>query len=319
METLAYIHLALAYETAAEADIVPVWAELKLFERLNWRKLSSSASIHFLSLVVALSLLAIASQALAGVKLGSRGEDVKVVQQRLQELGYFKSRPNGNFGSLTRSALIRFQRDNGLTPDGEVGRETETVLFGSRSLPQIDNFDSYSDSDRLLGQTPIERFDSGIRRNLLQRGDRGEDVSFLQQLLARQGFYYGDIDGVFGSQTEQAVISFQRAKNLFPDGIAERETLKQLGYAANIAQGRRDRCPTSAYSFFPKNRYVVVVPGREDRLRQVRAYQPDAVLERSRLGCYVNAGEFPNRQPAENLSKFLQAYKLNARVVYRRR
>jgi peptidoglycan hydrolase-like protein with peptidoglycan-binding domain len=319
METFGYIHLALAYETVTEADIVPVWEELKLFERLNWRKLSSRASIHFLSLVVGLSLLAIASQALAGVKLGSRGEDVKVVQQRLQELGYFNSRPNGNFGSLTRTAVIRFQRDNGLTADGEVGRETEAVLFSSRRLPQIENFDSYRDSDRLVGQRPIERFDYGSRRNLLQRGDRGEDVSFLQQLLARQGFYYGNIDGVFGSQTEQGVLSFQRARNLFPDGIAETETLRQLGYTGNIAQARRDRCPTSAYSFFPKNRYVVVIPGTEDRLRQVRAYQPDAVLERSNLGCYVNAGEFPNRQPAENLSKFLQAYKLNARVVYRRR
>lgn len=53
----------------------------------------------------------------------------------------------------------------------------------------------------------------------LRKGDRGADVMEIQSMLKKIGFYEGEIDGIFGTQTEQAVLRFQRNFGLTPDGI----------------------------------------------------------------------------------------------------
>lgn len=55
---------------------------------------------------------------------GSFGGDVVELQRRLSSLGYEVGKPDGIFGSRTRTALIRFQRDFGLVPDGLAGKWT---------------------------------------------------------------------------------------------------------------------------------------------------------------------------------------------------
>ena len=54
--------------------------------------------------------------------------DNKAVQQRLKELGYYKGNIDGIYGSQTRNAVIRFQKDYGLTADGIVGPKTLRML-----------------------------------------------------------------------------------------------------------------------------------------------------------------------------------------------
>ena len=55
---------------------------------------------------------------------GSRGDRVTQLQQRLQELGYYQGEVDGQFGPGTREAVIAFQKNNGLDPDGLAGSET---------------------------------------------------------------------------------------------------------------------------------------------------------------------------------------------------
>lgn len=52
----------------------------------------------------------------------------KAVQQKLKELGYYKGSVDGVYGSGTRSAVIAFQKANGLTADGIVGAKTAKAL-----------------------------------------------------------------------------------------------------------------------------------------------------------------------------------------------
>ena len=63
----------------------------------------------------------------------------------------------------------------------------------------------------------------------LRVGSSGEEVKTLQTKLKRWGYYTGSIDGVFGSGTKKAVISFQKKNGLTPDGIVGPATLKALG------------------------------------------------------------------------------------------
>ena len=77
----------------------------------------------------------------------------------------------------------------------------------------------------------------------LRSGDRGAQVAFLQLALQRAGYDAGALDGIFGSRTQAAVIAFQRAARLTPDGIAGARTLQALdpyftGYRTRtVAQG----------------------------------------------------------------------------------
>ncbi len=64
----------------------------------------------------------------AVLRQGSKGGEVKEVQRRLKLWGYYKGSVDGVFGAGTRSAVIAFQKKNGLTADGIVGSSTYKAL-----------------------------------------------------------------------------------------------------------------------------------------------------------------------------------------------
>ncbi len=64
---------------------------------------------------------------------------------------------------------------------------------------------------------------------VLKKGSSGDAVVTVQKKLKQWGYYNGAVDGVFGSQTEAAVIYFQRKNGLTPDGIVGKKTAAALG------------------------------------------------------------------------------------------
>ncbi len=62
--------------------------------------------------------------------IGSVGPNVKLIQSLLNRIGYNAGPVDGNFGNRTRQAVIQFQRNNGLVPDGIVGPSTWNVFEG---------------------------------------------------------------------------------------------------------------------------------------------------------------------------------------------
>lgn len=73
-------------------------------------------------LVFAIILGGISVSALS--KMGSRGSEVKNIQTRLKNWGYYKGAVDGIYGTATKNAVISFQKKNGLTPDGIAGPAT---------------------------------------------------------------------------------------------------------------------------------------------------------------------------------------------------
>ena len=63
---------------------------------------------------------------------------------------------------------------------------------------------------------------------ILRYGDSSPQVEMLQLALSRSGFSAGNTDGIFGKRTQNAVIDFQRANRLMPDGIVGNETWNAL-------------------------------------------------------------------------------------------
>lgn len=64
----------------------------------------------------------------ASLKQGSKGEDVRKLQTKLKRWGYYSGSVDGVFGSGTKSAVIAFQKKNGLSADGVVGTATAKAL-----------------------------------------------------------------------------------------------------------------------------------------------------------------------------------------------
>lgn len=210
METLAYLHLALANETPTSSNYT-LSISPKNFKLLNWFRqchLPPSAALRLMAIAVALAIIGMATQASALVKQGDRGSEVTTVQQRLQKLGYFKATATGYYGPITRRAVIRFQRDNGLLPDGIVGTNTQALL-----------------DEPFLSDTPEEGETS--EKTTWRIGDRGEPVSTIQQKLAEAGLRSGT-KGIFDEETQEAVRQFQQEKGLKIDGIVGPQTLAAL-------------------------------------------------------------------------------------------
>ena len=64
---------------------------------------------------------------------------------------------------------------------------------------------------------------------LSKYGSRGEEVKTIQTKLKRWGYYNGNVDGIYGSQTLAAVKKFQQKNGLTVDGIAGKKTLEAMG------------------------------------------------------------------------------------------
>lgn len=79
-------------------------------------------------------------------KMGSRGDEVRRIQQKLKSMGYYTGSVDGIYGTQTQSAVKKFQRDNGLDADGIAGSKTLSYLgitSGSSGSGQYNSNDVY--------------------------------------------------------------------------------------------------------------------------------------------------------------------------------
>ncbi len=96
-------------------------------------------------LLVFALLIGVSGVSVSGLsKIGSRSDEVRAVQQILKEKGYYNYTVDGIFGTRTRTAVISFQRDNGLQTDGIVGEKTLKALGISGNS---NSYGGYSSSD----------------------------------------------------------------------------------------------------------------------------------------------------------------------------
>ena len=72
-------------------------------------------------------------------------------------------------------------------------------------------------------------FENSSVEALSKYGSRGNEVTQIQTKLKRWGYYNGNVDGIYGTQTLNAVKYFQRKNGLTVDGIAGPTTLKAMG------------------------------------------------------------------------------------------
>lgn len=92
---------------------------------------------------------------------GSSGADVKKVQSRLSDWGYFKGPIDSYYGATTFNAVKDFQRKNGLAVDGVCGPRTWAALGYSVAQGQAQG----------PAAAPANQADAGVSRGVTNRGD----------------------------------------------------------------------------------------------------------------------------------------------------
>jgi peptidoglycan hydrolase-like protein with peptidoglycan-binding domain len=155
---------------------------------------------------------------LVGLKIGSRSDAVKTLQQTLMDAGFtVVGGADGIFGVLTANAVRSFQNANGLGQTGQVDDATAKVLATIIAPPasnQSDDHDPTITASPLLG---------------LKYGSLGADVQALQQALISAGIRVrGGADGVFGLGTQTALKTYQATKGLEQSGRVDDPTANAL-------------------------------------------------------------------------------------------
>ena len=91
------------------------------------------------------------------LKFGSRGNEVEQIQSELKNLGYFTySKVTGYYGSITKEAVKRFQKENGLYVDGIVGKKTYAALKSVASRSDKTAANIAADSLKSLASLSVE-------------------------------------------------------------------------------------------------------------------------------------------------------------------
>ena len=147
---------------------------------------------------------------------GDTGDEVRMIQYYLQVVAaYYDTVPplttTGVYDDATYQAVMAFQRTFGLTPDGIMGQQTWNELYKAYR--------------GILDSTAV--MEGGVvlyPGTVMRIGSQGEYVQILQEYLAYISEFYPEIPavqvtGVFGNQTQAAVIAFQNLFGLEAAGI----------------------------------------------------------------------------------------------------
>lgn len=166
------------------------------------------------------------------LRKGDKGEDVKSLQQRLKDLGYYAGNVTGTVNDATVNAIKAFQKKSGIEADGVCGNVTRTVLYGVNAIYAQPTAVPVIPSAPVTSYPPITE-DNVI---IIRSGSRGEIVLRLQQRLQDLGYYQSRLDGVYLTDDIEAVRAFQKANGLKVDGKAGFDTQSAL-YGENPVAG----------------------------------------------------------------------------------
>ena len=179
------------------------------------RKLIGALALVFLLNIAVISLAQYA-QAVT-YRQGSTGEQVRIIQSKLKNWGYYDGTVDGIFGSKTAEAVKYFQRKNGLTADGIVGPATLRALgmsTGSSSTNQSSSVDLLA---RVISAEARGEPYSGqvaVGAVILNRVEHPSFPNTIAGVVYQPGAFTCMVDGQFNEPVaESAVRAAQEALN----------------------------------------------------------------------------------------------------------
>ncbi len=169
------------------------------------------------------------------LRSGSTGSQVRLVQQRLRDLGYFSNSVTGTYGSITVAAVKAFQRATGLVADGIAGVQTQRMLFegspvsaGNSGSSGTSATPAPSSSSTGSSGSSSGGIDNSADYPMLKKGASGTAVTRLQEALIALEYMSGSASGYYDDATYDAVKAFQTNNATGVDGVAGPATQRIL-------------------------------------------------------------------------------------------
>ncbi len=222
MELVAYLHGEILSELLQQGESIDQNLDCKLIGSIGAIANSSHHAKSLLCAGLVAGALAMNTVPTAAFAYSS---DVAMVQELLARRGFSAGAIDGIKGSATTEAIIAAQTFYGLEADGVVGASTLAAL-------QADSYEANPATKPLANNnSDADGADSVVKVS------SSAATKNLQQLLSDRGFYGGEIDGIYGAMTEEAVLIAQRKYGLIADGVAGSLTIAALEADQGDAQG----------------------------------------------------------------------------------
>ena len=135
-----------------------------------------------------------------------------MLQIVLKSYGYYDGKIDGEFGSNSKNALLKFQSSNNIDADGIVGTEICNLFLDKNSI--IKNNSSKANNVDVQIKNSNQNY--------------SQDLYDAQIILKDLGLYTSTIDGIDGPSTKKALKSFQTKAGLVSDGVLGPLTLSAL-------------------------------------------------------------------------------------------
>ena len=152
------------------------------------------------------------------LRRGDRGETVRRMQQLLVEQGYLNANgADGIFGGGSEKALIQYQKDRNLNPDGIGWPQTLKDLehdFGPWEIVKEMTRTEAGERKRVCLGCGFEQTEVIQAGTTFERGRRGDDIRALQQLVKGLGYDAGGVDGIYGKKLDAAMAAFAADRSL---------------------------------------------------------------------------------------------------------
>lgn len=180
---------------------------------------------------------------------GVSGEDVKALQEKLIELGYYAGRASGSYLEGTTAAVQALQSENGLAVTGSCDVRTLSFIYSLNARPTPVPTKVPTPSP-IPSPTPTLGPYKAYSREL-SYGSTGNDVQAVQQRLKDLGFftYYKTTTGYY-KQTQEAVKQFQQMNGLEVTGNVDRKTWDALFNDATVANASSTPKPVQPPEYF---------------------------------------------------------------------
>ncbi len=192
------------------------------------------------------------------LRYGSTGDDVKALQTRLMELGYYKGKISGNYLEGTQSGIRSFQEKAGLTVNGVADPGTQEALFDPKAIgkndgeavsesatpiPDENNF-LVDDNETALENGVVMADEPVDFTKVLKSGSSGSLVKQLQTRMAHLGYYDGPISGNFAKKTLRAVKKIQTQNGMEATGRVDEATWNVIFNDPKIVMPENTAKPT---------------------------------------------------------------------------
>lgn len=192
---------------------------------------------------------------------GYVGDDVKKLQTRLQALGYFNTDVTDFYGSVTESAVCKFQEAASLDITGIADEETQEAVYAD-DAPILETKD-------------------------LSIGDYSDETMMVQEKLKELGYFYDEPTGYFGEVTAIAVSQFQSVNGLYSTGVVDSLTNDFIFYEGalrnpnegSVSYGMKGDSVKAIQQRLIDLRYIIGTPSEEfddETLDAIHLYQKTA-------------------------------------------